>query len=83
MFKSITSCALIAGAILSATIVAAVPAVGQSSPTSSFDRPSSSKSKIPTLSQSTDIRSTDRAFQSLQILVERYGCAIDLDGDRS
>jgi hypothetical protein len=82
MFKSITSCALIAGAILSATVVAAIPAVGQSSPTPTFDRPSST-SQIPALSQSTDIRSTDRAFQSLQTLVERYGCEIDLNGDRS
>jgi hypothetical protein len=78
MFKSITSFMLIVGAILSATIVAAIPAAGQSSPTPTFDRPSRSKSKIPTLSQSTDIRSTDWAFQSLQTLVERYGCAIEL-----
>jgi Skp family chaperone for outer membrane proteins len=58
--------ALISAAILG--IIGATPATAQSA------SPNSAMANVTSVSQLSDVRPTDWAFQALQSLVERYGC---------
>ncbi|MBE9028935.1 iron uptake porin [filamentous cyanobacterium LEGE 11480] len=68
---------LLVGANLLLAAVAAPSAIAQSTMTTidqlSRDRPNS-MGQVTSVSQLSDVRPTDWAFQSMQSLVERYGC---------
>jgi hypothetical protein len=60
---------ILAGVILAAAI--APPAVAQ---VEAIAEPSKAMEQVTSVSQLSDVRPTDWAFQALQSLVERYGC---------
>jgi hypothetical protein len=59
------------GAIDSSTVVAPVAELAQTT-----EKPENPMAQVTSVSQLSDVRPTDWAFQALQSLVERYGCIV-------
>jgi Carbohydrate-selective porin, OprB family/S-layer homology domain len=66
--------ALIAAPVLLGAIVLAAPAQANEVTVASLTEGSSELGQVTSVSQLSDVKPTDWAFQALQSLVERYGC---------
>lgn len=71
--------ALIAGSVLLATVLGATSAKAEDSQLSlnqlqAYSQENNAMGQVTSVSQLSDVKPTDWAFQALQSLVERYGC---------
>jgi hypothetical protein len=66
--------ALIAGSILLATVLGTTSAKAEDSQLQAYGQETNTMGQVTSVSQLSDVKPTDWAFQALQSLVERYGC---------
>jgi Carbohydrate-selective porin, OprB family/S-layer homology domain len=71
--KSLLAPAMIGAAVLVPTVASANEVLGQAD---AYNQESGNMAQVTSVSQLSDVKPTDWAFQALQSLVERYGCIV-------